>query len=346
MNVRLAPTLIFVALLCGAHRAHAEVGGSARVTALTGIDTNARRDYESSLNGIDAVGNLIVDLSGDYQGETTAARADYSAGGRKFIRFPSEDVLVQAAALEGGVALSQSLGVGLLGAGKDRRGADRDYTDLSASAYVDFYPDDALSLRARGGAHRFIYRPNFAYSYSGPEAGVSLSWRFNKQHSAFGFGDYSDRTFNGNRRFDDGSFSETERRHDNAISAGAGYEYRGRFRVRAEYAYSDQPSNSFGETTQRHRVNALFATRLFWKINLIAQGTLQLTRYPDGVFLSPEIILVQDEENSNSLAIRLVRPITESLDVELRYAIYQYRLPTNGLEYLRQVGFAGISWRI
>ncbi|MFL5319465.1 MAG: hypothetical protein ACJ790_07390 [Myxococcaceae bacterium] len=329
-------------------QAHAELNGAARFTALAGFDTNALRDYDTSSNGLDLAANLLGDFSGQWRGEAAVVQGDYSVGARKFIRFPSEDLLVQAATLEAAYGVSENASVGVIGTAKDRRdrGESRDYSDFAALGYVDFYPDPRLDLRLRGGAHRFIYQPHFSYSFGAPEGGASLSWRFDKRHSMFVFGEYGDRTYSGFQRFTDGTISETSRRHDSAISAGAGYEFKGGFRFRIDYAYFELSSNSFGETNIRHRVSAMFATRLFWRVNLIAQGALQLTRYPDGVFLSPEIVLVQDEENSNSISVKLVRPITDRLDAELRYALYQYRLPLNDLAYLRQVGWVGLSFRL
>ena len=79
---------------------------------------------------------------------------------------------------------------------------------------------------------------------------------------------------------------------------------------------------------------------------LLAQGALVLGRYPDGVFLSPDIILTEDEEAQNTLSLRLVRPVSRSVDLELSAALYGTRLPRNGLSYTRAVAGVGLSWRL
>ncbi len=85
--------------------------------------------------------------------------------------------------------------------------------------------------------------------------------------------------------------------------------------------------------------------RLPWKLTLLAQGSLGLNLNPDGVYLSPEIILLEEDEALNSLSLKLARPLTERLDVELSYAVYDTQLPRNNLFYFRQVGSVGITWR-
>jgi hypothetical protein len=112
------------------------------------------------------------------------------------------------------------------------------------------------------------------------------------------------------------------------------------------YAYQELASNSFGQTVMRHRLNALAGLRLPGRLTLLAQGTLALDRYPDGVFLSPEIILAEDDEGQNVLSLRLVRPLGERLDLELSFGWYGTRLPRNDLTYSRQVGSLGVSWRL
>ena len=77
----------------------------------------------------------------------------------------------------------------------------------------------------------------------------------------------------------------------------------------------------------------------------MATGALQWTAFPDGIFLSSDILLLNDEENANSASVRLARPLSDSVDVELRYALFQYQLVAQKLSYQRQVAFVGLSAR-
>jgi hypothetical protein len=78
---------------------------------------------------------------------------------------------------------------------------------------------------------------------------------------------------------------------------------------------------------------------------MVGQAAFQLTRYPDGPYPTPEIILIEDD-NHNSVALKLVRPVFTDLELELRLALYSDRLPKNGLTYLREVASMGFAWRL
>lgn len=344
--MRPLPTLTLLAATLLAPPSFGEVSGEARASASTGIDTNARRDYDTSLNGLDVVGNLQVDLGGRLRTARTQTLLNYSAGARKFARLSTEDIFVQAAALDASALVTQSATFGLLGLAKDRRGASRDYTDLQAFGVIEFFPDDRMEVRVRGGAHRFLYRPNIQFSFGAAEAGGTAMWRFDKRHAVFVFGEFGDRTYLMDADPPPGEQRSSSRRLDRVLGAGLGYEYRGPVRVRADYSFFEQNSNSFGQSSSRHRLSALFAARLFFKLNLVSQAALQITDFPDGILLSPEIVLLEDEENSNSLSVKLVRALTDKLDAELRYAVYYYRLSGNDLSYLRQVGWCGLSFHL
>jgi hypothetical protein len=96
----------------------------------------------------------------------------------------------------------------------------------------------------------------------------------------------------------------------------------------------------------RHRLSGSAGLRLPWSVTVLAQGALGLSRYPDGIYLSPDIILVEEDEGQNSLSIKMARPMGEHLDVELSYGLYGTSLPRNHLSYFRQVVGVGVTWRL
>ena len=73
------------------------------------------------------------------------------------------------------------------------------------------------------------------------------------------------------------------------------YSYRGPFQLTASYGYSEQLSNSYGESIQRHRLGVTAGFRLPWELTLLAAGTLQFTRFPDGVYLTEELQIAEDD---------------------------------------------------
>ena len=325
----------------------ADWGGKARLSAGAGFDTNVRRDYQQVGTAADLMATVVGSVEGSGAGDRWQLSGAYDGGVRGFLFYPREDVLVQALDAEASWLLGRYVGVGTMGRARDRRGGERDYTDLGAQAFVDFVPDPQLDVRAWGGGHRFVYWPVFAYSFRASEFGATAKYRLDRRHSLLAFGEAGFRTYNANARDvpNDPTPSAPHPREDSVFNVGAGYAYRGPFAVTVTYAYQDQESNSYGETTRRHRLTATGGVKLPWKLFLFVQASLQLSEYPDGINQSPEVILDEDAENHNSLSLKLARPLSEHFDVEARWALYQNRLPGNHLDYLRQIGWLGITWR-
>ncbi len=350
-----SPTVALILVLVSAVADAAELDGRVRLSTGAGVDTNARRDYSQ----LGAVSDGMLSLTGAAEGRVQFERAQlsgtYDGGLRRFLLYPTEDVLIQAAEGEASMALGRVFGMGVQGRGRDRRGGQRDYTDLSGSVFFDFVPDSALSLRAFAGGHRFVYWPVFGYSFSATEVGGSARYRIDKRHSLLAFGELGMRRYSSEARpapsLPDDSSSQPislGRRLDTAFQVGGGWAWRGPFTVSLSYAYLDQDSNSFGETSRRHRLSGSAGFRLPWKIYLFTQVTGQFTDFPDGVFLSPdapEVNLAEDSENHNAVSVRLVRPVSKDLDVELRIARYWSQLRENELDYRREVGWIGLTWR-
>jgi len=340
----LRPSLLLCAL--AAAPAHAQWAASGRATLLAGADTNAPRDYDASSAGQDAAASLVVDGQAQYARGALRAFGDFSLGGRGFLRYGTENVFVTAGTAEVELRALDAVSVSLQGSGKDRRGGQRDYTDGVGQAWLTWAPDRRLQVRLRGGVHGFHYRPNVDYGFTAVEWGGTLSWRFDARHRLLGTLDTGSRTYPSRARDETRTAPEgAPRRTDGVLSASAAYEFRGPVRFRADYAWTEQRSNSFGETNLRQRLSAQVGVRLPWEVTAVASGALQWTRFPDGIFLSSDILLVNDEENANSVSLRLARPVSDAVDVELRYALFQYQLPANALSYQRQVAFLGISAR-
>jgi hypothetical protein len=345
----LSTLLLALLVLPGGARA-ADVEGSVRLTSRVMVDSNAPRDFHSAETPApapDLALSVLAAAEGRATGERFQGVGRYELGGRKYARYPSEDVLVQAAALEGSLALGTQLGLGVETRGKDRRGGTRDYSDLGADAFLEYVPDVQLALRLRAGAHRFVYRPDSRANFGGSEVSFLGRYRFSRSHALSLFGEYGARGYGVEARPPPQSEQLTSSpRKDGALSAGATYTFRGPLALGLTYSFQEVSSNSFGETVLRHRLSASAGFKLPWNVTLLTQGSLGFSRYPDGIYLSPEIILLEEDEGQNSLSLKLVRPLGTHLDWELSYALYGTQLPRNHLSYLRQVGGVGLSWRM
>ena len=318
--------------------------GALRVSAGAGFDSNALRTYDSLAP--DAEASLVGSADGRTPMGPLALSGGYDFAVRKFMLFATEDTLIQSASGEAAWPVRPWLRPGLTAAAKDRRGSALSYSDLSARLFVDYAPDPTVQVTISGGARRFLYWPSFIYTYSAGEGGIEARYRFDRRHSVRAFGELSHRSFGVDARPPPEGTSSPRRRADDVLGAGVGYSYRGPFTASVSYAFYEHGSNSYGERLLRHRLTVTGAVRLWWRFLLLGQGVLQLTAYPDGVYLSPEQHLAEDDENHSSASIKLSRPITDQLDFELRYSIYREVLPTNGRQYSRQVGWTGFTFRL
>lgn len=321
----------------------AELEGSARFQLSTGVDSNAPRGF----GGIapDGVASLQAAGTGAIRGESWQLDGSYEAGARKFLIYPSEDSLVQQASVQGMWRWARPLLAGLDAGAKDRRGAGRSYTDLSGRAFLSFSPEARVEVRASGGARRYWFHPQALYSFLAWEGSLSARYRLDRHHAFSVLGDFGQRRYDGQARPRPDGASPGQRR-DLVLGAGVGWSYRGPFTATFGYTFFDQGSNSYGERMTRHRLTATGGVRLAPDLMLLAQASVQLTSYPDGIYLSPEQQLAEDDENHNSLSLKLLRPLTDRLDLELKGAGYQNVLPQNGQHYLRLTLGLGLSFRL
>jgi hypothetical protein len=325
--------------------------GASRLWLGPGYDTNARRDFVTSNAAPQPDGFLFAlgTVDGVIEGERFRVSGTYDGAARKFFLLPSEDTIVNSVSGDALYALSSTVSLGLTGVVRDRRGAERDYTSLVGQGVVDFSPTSAVDVRLRVGATRFLFWPRFAYSFSGPTVDATARYRFDRRHALSLTSSFTARTYNAtvNSRPDEPEPSAA-RRFDPVFVVGAGYAYRGPFHLSVAYSYLDMTSNSYGETLRRHRLSATAGLRLPAQVTLLATGALQLSQFPDGIFLSPELQVVEDDENSSSLTVKLVRPVHAHVDVDVRYALYVNVLPqralgTEPLVYVRHVVSIGAT---
>jgi hypothetical protein len=255
--------------------------------------------------------------------------------------------VVQAAQLEGTVSFAKYFAFGISGRARDRRGAERDYTDLQGGALLDFLPDPAVDLRVQINAHRFLFYDRFAYSFWGPDGSLSARYRFNRRHSISAFGAYNPRTYNGLARArpgPEGSDPPPEvTRADTVFGGGISYSYRGPFHFTFSYSYMDQTSNSYGESVKRHRLNATAGIHLPWDLTFLGSLTWQPSLFPEGVYLSPDLTVLEEDENVSSLTLKLVKPLNKWLDLDVRYAGFLGFLPQNDFLYVRHVFSVGLA---
>src|SRR5262249_31656677 len=105
----------------------------------------------------------------------------------------------------------------------------------------------------------------------------------------------------------------------------------------------DSSSESFGESYRQHRIGLLFGAALPWRLTFLVNGQLRVSQYPDGIFLSPDILPLEGHQNLSSVSAKLVRSIRDHVDLDVRYAFFYGTLPTNAFTYLRHTASLGAS---
>jgi hypothetical protein len=324
-----------------------DLHGNFRLWSGFGVDTNPQRNFVSP--GVyvpsDVFGSLLAQLAGALDTERLHLGGSLDGGGRLFFVYTGESTEVQSANAAASYDLTRFLGLGVDGAARDRRGAERDYSDLLGHAFIDFFPDRKLDARLHVGAHRFIYWDHFDYSFHAPQFGGTVRYRFDRRHSIAVYGDFEPRIFNAQAiaNPNDTDPPVLGIRKDGYIAVGLSYAYRGPWQVGFDYGYVDSSSNSFGQSYQRHRLALSGGVRLPLGFMAMGQAVLSISQYPDGVYLSSDLLVLEDDENSSSLSVKLLHPLGRWWDVEARYGLYYARLPNNDLSYLRQVFTLGFS---
>ncbi len=349
------PSALAIAALAAAllvpTAAHAKLQGAFSVSLAPGLDTNPSR-----IVGEDAGADPLLAATGSARGRLRLGAAHllsarYDLGLKKFLTEANEDVAVQQLGLDYLTRLGP-LAVGLDGSGKWRlsRGGSRDYRDAAGDAFVDWSLSRELAARLCAGVRWFSYPPDSSYSSFGPRVSLALRYqplrRLGLSLAVSGVLP----SYEGTARRPDGELSADPRR-DRQLAAQVQATLRGSVLAQATYLWSGNWSNSFGESTQRHRLAAALTARLPLSLFASAQAAWQAIHYPDGLFLSKELIdmLLYDDEAQSSLALKLARPITEVFEIEAKYAVYWVALPAEGddpsLDYVRQLATLGLSAR-
>jgi hypothetical protein len=337
--------VLWLALLCPTLALAADASGALRLSFNAGMDTNPGRDFGDVASADGAFSALGV-AEGRVRGERWSLTGEYELGARAFATQRDANLWVQAGSASAAWAPGELWTVGVEGRAKDRHAGSRGraYADLAGGPFLALFPSGSWDLELHAEARRFLLRDEPAYSFGAGMLTAVARYRLSRHHGFSGELHLSRERYAAWAVEPSGTPLD-ETREDTRTGGTVGYRYRGQIALAFAYGLDDVVSNSFGESQLRHRLTATAGVHLPLRLMLFVDLALQLTRYPDGVYLSPELLLLEDDENLSSAAARLVRPLGRHLDLELRYGLYQTRLPQNGLTYVRQQMSAGVTLR-
>jgi len=104
-------------------------------------------------------------------------------------------------------------------------------------------------------------------------------------------------------------------------------------------------SDSYGEPFLGHRIQALFATPLFWKMTLAIQGQLLFRSYINGLTINQIIQQTETDANLTALTIRVRRPVYGALSMQLRYSLFTNQFSAGLASYLRHLALVQFTVR-
>ncbi len=346
---RLAAIAALAAVALSPVPARAGFQGSLTASAGPGYDSNPRRTV-----GQESAFDPMVYLTATGKGRLTLSEAHslagrFEIGAKKFVAVQDEDVLVQQLDLAYGAQLGDwILGADGLAKLRHSRGGARDYTDLDAGLFVDCALSRRAGLRLEAGVRRFLYSPDPGFDALGARGALSARWSPARRHVLSAALSLALPAYAALARRSQAEVSDVHRK-DRVVGAQVTYAFRGPLALQATYAFFEVDSNSFGEKSSRHRISAAATGRLPLGLIGTVQVAWQFIRYPDGIFLS-EALLLQDDESQSSVVAKLALPVSSTVDLELRWALYWIALPAReagspALSYLRQTGGLGLAVR-
>ncbi|MHB8419250.1 MAG: hypothetical protein ACYDCL_14330 [Myxococcales bacterium] len=323
----------------------------------TGWDSNVYRNFEGSpydptLPGGGAIlGDGFLQVDGDldvsgrpWEHQRTTLTAEL--GARFFANQGPEDEGVGQAELVHDIGLSRKLTLRLDASGKDKWVAndDRAFADYGAGVGLSLGPFWRTRLDIRGGYQAFDYFPDSDFSETGPSLSAIVTaspWRRQSIHAGYRL---LPQFYQGPQNVlpSGATFGQ---RFDWYHVATAGYSLEAPFVLSVDYSFTDDRSDAYGESFLRHRVQILLGVALPWEIYLVATGALQITSYPDGLYLSPELLLLEDDDDLNDISIKVSRDLGKGFGLEVRYGYYRNDFQQNGLAYERQVAYLGVVYR-
>jgi hypothetical protein len=101
-------------------------------------------------------------------------------------------------------------------------------------------------------------------------------------------------------------------------------------------------SNAFAESYTRHRLFGIVGFRLPAEVTVSTRGAVQVTQYDEGVSISRQFFLQEDDESQNNLSLLVTRPFFGGLHLEAQLAWYGNELARGGVKFSRTTAALGV----
>ncbi|MGB9599034.1 MAG: hypothetical protein ACPL7I_00660, partial [Myxococcota bacterium] len=188
--------------------------------------------------------------------------------------------------------------------------------------YISFnYFSDLFFIKLIGDYEKFIFDVNNDYSYNAAAAGLvtayqideNLNLNLNYLFRYIVYDSYAYRRL-GNLDQDSILTTRTEKsRQDINHNLIIRLNYESDILLSISYNPEINSSNSVGESVFRQRLQLSMTSMLFFKIYLNMLLSFMISSFKDGILISDQLLLINDNENRNYIIIKLSRDISRKL---------------------------------
>ncbi len=226
--------------------------------------------------------------------------------------------------------------------------------------------EDRVSLVA--GIRDFVYKPDADFDWQGEHLGLRFATLFwlgdpDKDEAAsvdlraeyrVGMRDYRGAAFRNTCGADamvvPSCFSPiAEKRSDLNHFLVVEGRYTGAHMFSLLYAAEVIDSNSYGQASVRHRVEAGVTTEAPGKIFLTGKAVVRFNRFIDPLLLARDVqsqtFVSIEDENRNSLRLDIARDMGENWGLEARLSLYSNEFATEVVSFRRQTAYLGALYR-
>lgn len=146
---------------------------------------------------------------------------------------------------------------------------------------------------------------------------------------------------------DPGSDAAPRRRDLDAVGT-VSLTYVGKLLAGAAYSLDWDRSSSYGQSYLRHLVSLKVAADLGWKLVATFKAQLTFTGYaqPAAITTGALVAVTIEDESRDAFIVDLERPLGGGASLSARYSAYRNGVSNATLDYLRQVVYLGLSYRL
>lgn len=225
----------------------------------------------------------------------------------------------------------------------------QDYSIIRPYVHLNYLINPIL-IRLIGAYEKFIYDENSNYSYNSSVVGLLTTYNIDESLSLnlnylFRHIDYDSYAFKKLGNLDEDMLLTTRtenKRVDINHNFVLGLTYESDILFSISYNPEINNSNSAGESVFRQRFQISTTSLLFYKIYLNILLSFMISSFKDGILISDQLLLINDNENRNYIIFKLSRDIFKNMVLEIKYSYYYSEFSNYFTQFSRNVISTGL----